>query len=87
VAKTKPKTFDSLTLAIIRRALNGLATQHDWRKLQRVGAAVQLQSDRRWVVTLPAIDALSTWNRAHRSHLHTEYPANIENVNNGEVQS
>lgn len=86
MAKTKPKIFDSLTLAIIRRASNGLATQHDWRKLHSAGAAARM-TDGRWVVTLPAIDALAAWNRKHRQHPHTEYPSDIGIAGNGEVRS
>jgi len=86
VAKAKPKTFDSLTLAAIRRATNGLATAQDWRKLHRAGAAACL-SEGRWVVTLPAIDALAEWNRKHRQHSHTEYPADIGTADDGEVES
>lgn len=63
--KYTPPTFDSKDLAIIRRAKDGIASHSDWHTLKRKGGAVFFKEGR-WVLTLPAIDALAEWNRQHR---------------------
>lgn len=85
MAKLKPRKFDSLTLAVIRRAKEKKATDQDWKKLQRLGAAVRFD-DGRWVVTLPAIDALAEWNRQHRKAI-ADRMADTRTMGDGEVLS
>jgi hypothetical protein len=74
-----PETIGKDRIASIRKAWDGEASVDEWRRLVGAHLAVFNWKQNRFVLTIPALDALAEWNSKRQADTRT--------AGDGEVRS